>query len=134
MLRFLSGEKYIKTYWSVKVTKKFKLTLKDGSVVNYTKDKNGEIQYFPEKDLDPKTAKARWDELYDKVYKRAGKHQMQYNLRKEYGGNMNEEALIGEIVSNFKKLSADNKEYVLDSLNFIKDNPNLVVLKNEDGQ
>jgi hypothetical protein len=59
---------------------------------------------------------------------------MQYNLRKEYGGNMNEEALIGEIVSNFKKLSADNKEYVLDSLNFIKENPNLVVLKNEDGQ
>jgi hypothetical protein len=59
---------------------------------------------------------------------------MQYNLRKEYGGNMNEEALIGEIVSNFKKLSADNKEYVLDSLNFIKDNPNLVVLKNEDGE
>lgn len=59
---------------------------------------------------------------------------MQYNLRKEYGGDMNEEALIGEIVSNFKKLSADNKEYVLDSLNFIKDNPNLVVLKNEDGQ
>jgi hypothetical protein len=59
---------------------------------------------------------------------------MQYNLRKEYGGNMNEEALIGEIVSNFKKLSADNKDYVLDSLNFIKDNPNLVVLKNEDGE
>lgn len=56
------------------MTKKFKLTLQDGSVVNYTKDKNGEIQYFPEKDLDPKTAKARWDELYDKVYKRAGKH------------------------------------------------------------
>jgi hypothetical protein len=61
---------------------------------------------------------------------------MQYNqsLKNQYGGNMNEEALIGEIVSNFKKLSADNKEYVLDSLNFIKDNPNLVVLKNEDGQ
>jgi len=59
---------------------------------------------------------------------------MQYNLRKEYGGDMNEEALIEQIVSNFKKLSADNKEYVLDSLNFIKDNPNLVVLKNEDGQ
>ena len=134
MLRFLEDEKYIKIYWSVKVTKKFKLTLKDGSVVNYTKAKNGEIQYFPEKDLDPKTAKARWDELYDKVYKRAGKHQMQYNLRKEYGGDMNEEALIEQIVSNFKKLSADNKEYVLDSLNFIKDNPNLVVLKNEDGQ
>jgi hypothetical protein len=59
---------------------------------------------------------------------------MQYNLRKEYGGDMNEEALIEQIVSNFKKLSADNKEYVLDSLNFIKENPNLVVLKNEDGQ
>ena len=59
---------------------------------------------------------------------------MQYNLRKEYGGDMNEEALIEQIVSNFKKLSADNKEYVLDSLNFIKDNPNLVVLKNENGQ
>lgn len=59
---------------------------------------------------------------------------MQYNLLKEYGGDMNEEALIDQIVSNFKKLSADNKEYVLDSLNFIKENPNLVVLKNEDGQ
>ena len=59
---------------------------------------------------------------------------MQYNLRKKYGGDMNEEALIEQIVSNFKKLSADNKEYVLDSLNFIKDNPNLVVLKNEDGE
>ncbi len=59
---------------------------------------------------------------------------MQYNLRKEYGGDMNEEALIEQIVSNFKKLSADNKEYVLDSLNFIKENPNLVVLKNEDGK
>ena len=59
---------------------------------------------------------------------------MQYNLRKEYGGDMNEEALIEQIVSNFKKLSADNKEYVLDSLNFIKENPNLVVLKNENGQ
>jgi hypothetical protein len=59
---------------------------------------------------------------------------MQYNLRKEYGGDMNEEALIEQIVSNFKKLSADNKEYVLDSLNFIKDNPNLVVLKNENGE
>ena len=59
---------------------------------------------------------------------------MQYNLRKEYGGDMNEEALIEQIVSDFKKLSADNKEYVLDSLNFIKENPNLVVLKNEDGE
>ena len=59
---------------------------------------------------------------------------MQYNLRKEYGGDMNEEALIEQIVSNFKKLSADNKEHVLDSLNFIKENPNLVVLKNEDGE
>tara|TARA_Y100000033_G_C2743267_1_gene109689 strand:- start:971 stop:1150 length:180 start_codon:yes stop_codon:yes gene_type:complete len=59
---------------------------------------------------------------------------MQYNLRKEYGGDMNEEALIEQIVSNFKKLSADNKDYVLDSLNFIKENPNLVVLKNEDGE
>ena len=59
---------------------------------------------------------------------------MQYNLRKKYGGDMNEEALIEQIVSNFKKLSADNKEYVLDSLNFIKENPNLVVLKNEDGE
>ena len=59
---------------------------------------------------------------------------MQYNLRKEYGGNMNEEALIGEIVSNFKKLNEENKEYVLDSLKFIQDNPNLVVLTNEDGK
>jgi len=59
---------------------------------------------------------------------------MQYNLKTEYGGNMNEEALIGEIVSNFKKLNEENKEYVLDSLKFIQDNPNLVVLKNENGQ
>ncbi len=61
---------------------------------------------------------------------------MQYNqsLKNQYGGDMNEEALIEQIVSNFKKLSADNKEYVLDSLNFIKENPNLVVLKNEDGE
>jgi hypothetical protein len=61
---------------------------------------------------------------------------MQYNqsLKNQYGGNMNEEALIGEIVSNFKKLNEENKEYVLDSLKFIQDNPNLVVLKNEDGQ
>jgi len=61
---------------------------------------------------------------------------MQYNqsLKNQYGGNMNEEALIGEIVSNFKKLNEENKEYVLDSLKFIQDNPNLVVLKNENGQ
>ncbi len=61
---------------------------------------------------------------------------MQYNqsLKNQYGGNMNEEALIGEIVSNFKKLNEENKEYVLDSLKFIQDNPNLVVLKNEDGE
>jgi len=61
---------------------------------------------------------------------------MQYNqsLKNQYGGNMNEEALIGEIVSNFKKLNEENKEYVLDSLKFIQENPNLVVLKNEDGQ
>jgi len=59
---------------------------------------------------------------------------MQYNLKTEYGGNMNEEALIGEIVSNFKKLNEENKEYVLDSLKFIQDNPNLVVLKNENGE
>jgi len=81
MLRFLSGEKYIKTYWSVKVSKikkeklrLRKLSLKDGSVVNYTKDKQGEIQYFPEKGLDPKIMKSRWDELYETVYKRAGTH------------------------------------------------------------
>jgi hypothetical protein len=61
---------------------------------------------------------------------------MQYNqsLKNQYGGNMNEEALIGEIVSNFKKLNEENKEYVLDSLKFIQENPNLVVLKNEDGE
>ena len=61
---------------------------------------------------------------------------MQYNQTSRIltGGNMNEEALIEQIVSNFKKLSADNKEYVLDSLNFNKDNPNLVVLKNENGE
>jgi|TARA_S200002703_G_scaffold154145_1_gene156495 hypothetical protein len=81
MLRFLSGEKYIKTYWSVKVSKikkeklrLRKLSLKDGSVVNYTKDKQGEIQYFPEKGLDPKIMKSRWDELYATVYKRAETH------------------------------------------------------------
>tara|TARA_R100001443_G_scaffold43140_1_gene56287 strand:- start:157 stop:336 length:180 start_codon:yes stop_codon:yes gene_type:complete len=56
---------------------------------------------------------------------------MQYNLRSEYGGDMNEEALIEQIVSNFKKLNEENKEYVLDSLKFIQDNPNLVVLTNE---
>ena len=55
--------------------KKFlKFTLQDGSVARYTKDEQGHIQYFPEKDLDPEIMKARWDELYDKVYKRAGKH------------------------------------------------------------
>ena len=136
MLRFLSDEKYIKIYWSVKVKqpKTYKLKLEDGSTVEYTKDKQGEIQYRPGKDLDPKIAKARWDELYDKVYKRAGKHQMQYNLRSEYGGDMNEEALIEQIVSNFKKLNEENKEYVLDSLKFIQDNPNLVVLTNENGK
>jgi len=48
--------------------------LKDGSVVNYTKDKQGEIQYFPEKGLDPKIMKSRWDELYETVYKRAETH------------------------------------------------------------
>ena len=139
MLRFLSDEKYIKIYWSVRVAntkkKKFlKFTLQDGSVARYTKDKQGHIQYYPEKDLDPKIAKARWDELYDKVYKRAGTHQMQYNLRSEYGGDMNEEALIEQIVTNFKKLNAENKDYVLDSLKSIQENPNLVVLTNEDGK
>tara|TARA_R100000231_G_scaffold19253_1_gene19180 strand:+ start:290 stop:469 length:180 start_codon:yes stop_codon:yes gene_type:complete len=59
---------------------------------------------------------------------------MQYNLRSEYGGDMNEEALIEQIVTNFKKLNAENKDYVLDSLKFIQDNPNLVVLTNEDGK
>ena len=56
---------------------------------------------------------------------------MQYNLRSEYGGDMNEEALIEQIVSNFKKLNEEDKDYVLDSLKFIQDNPNLVVLTNE---
>jgi len=76
MLRFLSGEKYIKTYWSVKVKqpKKLKLKLKDGTTVQYVKDEQGEIQYSPEKGLDPKVARARWDELYATVYKRAGTH------------------------------------------------------------
>ncbi len=58
---------------------------------------------------------------------------MQYNLRKEYGGDMNEEALIEQIVSNFKKLSEEDRLYVIDSLVFIQENPNLVVLKNENG-
>ena len=51
-----------------------------------------------------------------------------------YGGDMNEEALIQQIVANFKKLNEEDKVYVLDSLKFIQDNPNLVVLKNEDSQ
>mgnify|MGYP003112852900 FL=1 len=59
---------------------------------------------------------------------------MQYNLRSEYGGDMNEEALIEQIVTNFKKLNEEDKDYVLDSLKFIQDNPNLVVLTNENGK
>ena len=47
---------------------------------------------------------------------------------------MNEEALIQQIVANFKKLNEEDKLYVLDSLKFIQDTPNLVVLKNEDSQ
>lgn len=66
--------------------------------------------------------------------KELGLIKMQYNLRSEYGGDMNEEALIEQIVTNFKKLNAENKDYVLDSLKFIQENPNLVVLKNEDGK
>lgn len=58
----------------MKQPKTYKLKLEDGSTIEYTKDKQGEIQYRPEKDLDPKIARARWDELYDKVYKRAGTH------------------------------------------------------------
>jgi hypothetical protein len=46
---------------------------------------------------------------------------------------MNEEALIEQIVSNFKKLSEEDRLYVIDSLVFIQENPNLVVLKNENG-
>ena len=59
---------------------------------------------------------------------------MQYNLISEYGGDMNEEALIEQIVSNFKKLNEEDKDYVLESLKFIQQNPNLVVLKNDDGE
>ena len=61
---------------------------------------------------------------------------MQYNQTSRIltGGNMNEEALIQQIVANFKKLNEEDKLYVLDSLKFIQDNPNLVVLKNEDSQ
>ena len=61
---------------------------------------------------------------------------MQYNLTSRIlnGGDMNEEALIQQIVANFKKLNEEDKVYVLDSLKFIQDNPNLVVLKNEDSQ
>jgi len=50
------------------------------------------------------------------------------------GGNMNKEALIGEIIQSFKKLNEEDKHYVLDSLKFIQENPNLVVLKNENGE
>ena len=57
----------------------------------------------------------------------------QVSERKQ-GGDMNEEALIQQIVANFKKLNEEDKVYVLDSLKFIQDNPNLVVLKNEDSQ
>ena len=61
---------------------------------------------------------------------------MQYNQTSRIlnGGDMNEEALIQQIVANFKKLNEEDKDYVLDSLKFIQDNPNLVVLKNEDSQ
>ena len=61
---------------------------------------------------------------------------MQYNQTSRIlnGGDMNEEALIQQIVANFKKLNEEDKVYVLDSLKFIQDNPNLVVLKNEDSQ
>ena len=61
---------------------------------------------------------------------------MQYNQTSRIlnGGDMNEEALIQQIVANFKKLNEEDKNYVLDSLKFIQDNPNLVVLKNEDSQ
>ena len=61
---------------------------------------------------------------------------MQYNQTSRIlnGGDMNEEALIQQIVANVKKLNEEDKLYVLDSLKFIQDNPNLVVLKNEDSQ
>ena len=61
---------------------------------------------------------------------------MQYNQTSRIlnEGDMNEEALIQQIVANFKKLNEEDKLYVLDSLKFIQDNPNLVVLKNEDSQ
>ena len=60
---------------------------------------------------------------------------MQYNQIQtiQHGGDMNEEALIEQIVSNFKKLSEEDRLYVIDSLKFIQENPNLVVLKNENG-
>ena len=60
---------------------------------------------------------------------------MQYNQNQkiQHGGDMNEEALIEQIVSNFKKLSEEDRLYVIDSLKFIQENPNLVVLKNENG-
>ena len=61
---------------------------------------------------------------------------MQYNQTSRIlnGGDMNEEALIQQIVANFKKLNEEDKNYVLDSLKFIQENPNLVVLKNENGE
>ena len=61
---------------------------------------------------------------------------MQYNQTSRIlnGGDMNEEALIEQIVANFKKLNEEDKNYVLDSLKFIQENPNLVVLKNENGE
>ena len=60
---------------------------------------------------------------------------MQYNQTQtiQHGGDMNEEALIEQIVSNFKKLSEEDRLYVIDSLVFIQENHNLVVLKNENG-
>ena len=74
---------------------------------------------------------------YMKLYiKELGLIKMQYNQTSRIlnGGDMNEEALIQQIVANFKKLNEEDKLYVLDSLKFIQDNPNLVVLKNEDSQ
>ncbi len=74
---------------------------------------------------------------YTRLYIKELRHiKMQYNQTSRilFGGNMNEEALIQQIVANFKKLNEEDKLYVLDSLKFIQDNPNLVVLKNEDSQ
>ncbi len=75
MLRFLSDEKYIKIYWSVKVSKikKLTVTLSDGYKASYVVDKDG-FTWNPPSDLSPEKQRAYWDELYAKVQNKGKKH------------------------------------------------------------